>query len=127
LTLILDTNALSAFSRGDLHVRQLIAQNPGPFLPVIVLGEYRFGLLSASNRSAQISWLEGLAREWTVLEISVATAGHYADLRVFLRGQGRPIPSNDTWIAALAREHNLPILTNDFHFDGIPGVDIARF
>ena len=125
--MILDTNALSAFHRGNLRVREIIAQNPGPFLPVVVIGEYRFGLLSASNRLVQISWLEGLTRQWTVLDTGAVTAAHYADLRHFLRAEGRPIPSNDTWIAALAREHHLPILTHDAHFDNLPGIEVTKF
>jgi predicted nucleic acid-binding protein len=48
--LILDTNALSAFAEGTPSVGEKIARAPGPYLPVIVVGEYRFGLLAARDR-----------------------------------------------------------------------------
>ena len=41
----------------------------------------------------------------------------YAPLRATLKRLGRPIPANDTWIAALAMQHGLPILSRDEHFD----------
>ena len=47
----------------------------------------------------------------------------YAGLRVALRRSGRPIPANDAWIAALALQHRLPILSRDEHFDVVAGVE----
>jgi tRNA(fMet)-specific endonuclease VapC len=35
---------------------------------------------------------------------------------------GRPIPANDAWIAALAMQYGLPILSLDAHFDAVPDV-----
>ena len=46
---------------------------------------------------------------------------HYADINLELRQIGKPIPTNDLWIAALCRHHSLPILSNDRHFDFVPG------
>ena len=48
--MILDTNALSAFADGNQNVRETIVDAAGPYLPVIVIGEYRFGLLSSRDR-----------------------------------------------------------------------------
>jgi tRNA(fMet)-specific endonuclease VapC len=52
-----------------------------------------------------------------------ATAVAYARVRLALRRLGRPIPANDAWIAALALEHQLPILSRDEHFDVMAGVE----
>jgi len=52
------------------------------------------------------------------------TARHYARLRVGLRESGQPIPANDTWIAALAFEHGLPVLTRDAHFQSVAGLKV---
>ena len=120
--MILDTNAISAFAEGDPSVREKIAAGPGPYLPVIVLGEYRFGLLGTRDRERRLAWLNELARHWTVLEVSADTAITYAAVRQVLRERASPIPSNDVWIAALARQHNLSILSADAHFDRVPGV-----
>jgi tRNA(fMet)-specific endonuclease VapC len=71
---IVDTNAISAFAEGDQSVREKIAAGLGPYLPVIVLGEYRFGLQGIRDHKRRITWLEELTRRWTVLEVSVDTA-----------------------------------------------------
>jgi tRNA(fMet)-specific endonuclease VapC len=125
--MIVDTNALSAFADGDLKVRDLLGASTGPFLPVIVLGEYHFGLLQSREREKRLAWLESLITYWPVLDISRATAQSYSHVRQLLKRNATPIPSNDTWIAALALEHELPILSSDSHFDVIPGVKRISF
>ena len=57
-----------------------------------------------------------------ILDITSETSRVYAEIRYELRLAGRPIPENDLWIAALARQHRLPVLTNDAHFDQVSGV-----
>jgi predicted nucleic acid-binding protein len=120
--MIVDTNALSAFAEGNQGVRETIAAAPGPYLPVIVIGEYRFGLMTSRDRDRRMAWLEELMRHWIVLEISSATAASYAEIRCLLKRRSTPIPANDVWIAALARQHGLPVLTADSHLDAVPGV-----
>lgn len=120
--MILDTNALSAFAEGNQAVRQLIANSTGPFLPVIVIGEYRFGLKSTRDRIRRVAWLDELLKYWVVLEITADTAATYADIRYTLKQRSTPIPSNDAWIAALARQHGFPLLSTDLHFDLVPGI-----
>jgi tRNA(fMet)-specific endonuclease VapC len=127
MNMIVDTNALSAFADRDQNVRECLLSGSGPYLPVIVVGEYRFGLLSSRERDKRLGWLEALIREWEILEISEKTAVHYAELRRQLKEAATPIPSNDVWIAALAREHRLPVLTNDPHFDLVNGVERMSF
>jgi tRNA(fMet)-specific endonuclease VapC len=125
--MILDTNALSAFAEGNQNVRRVIARAEGPYLPVIVIGEYRFGLLSSRVKEKRLAWLEELMRHWQVLEISRETTLHYAELRRRLKEAATPIPSNDTWIAAVARQHGLTVLTNDPHFDLLDGIERLGF
>lgn len=125
--MIVDTNAISAFAVGDPSVREKIAAGPGPYLPVIVLGEYCFGLLESRERDRRLAWLKELTRHWTVLEVSAETAATYAELRQALKQRATPIPSNDVWIAALARQHNLSVLSADSHFDSVPGVRRIRW
>ena len=58
-----------------------------------------------------------------MLEVNEETAIRYAELRIQLKEAGTPIPSNDAWIAALCRQHALPILSRDRHFDLIKGLE----
>jgi tRNA(fMet)-specific endonuclease VapC len=122
LEVILDTNALSAFFNGDARLKAMLAEGPGISLPVIVLGEYRFGLLRSRMRKVIEPALDGLQAIADILLIDTETVRPYAKLSDQLKRAGTPIPSNDLWIAALALQHGLPIVSRDRHFDLTPGV-----
>ncbi len=120
--MILDTNALSDFLAKNEALANVIESAPLLALPVIVLGEYRFGLKSSSQRKRLERDLEHLLQDVAVFDIISMTASHYADIRADLKARGRPIPGNDLWIAAPARQYDLPVLTRDGHFDAVPGL-----
>ena len=56
------------------------------------------------------------------MPVTDATAVSYAAVRVSLKEKGTPIPANDAWIAALALQHRLPVLSRDKHFDAVPRI-----
>ena len=91
-------------------------------LPVVVIGEYRYGVLRSQRRDSLESWLDRTIKTVRVGVINLATANSYAAVRVMLRRKGRPIPTNDGWIAALALQHRLPLLSRDTHFDNVDGL-----
>jgi tRNA(fMet)-specific endonuclease VapC len=119
---ILDTNALSAFADGAAGVGEVLRRQKRAAIPVIVLGEFRYGIAQSRHRSTYEAWLASQLHAFECLHVTEETAVAYASLRVALKRAGRPIPANDAWIAALALEHRLPILTRDEHFDAIPGL-----
>lgn len=121
--MILDTNAVSALFAGDAALLPLLAGEPRLHLPVVVIAEYRYGLLRSRQRRTLAGLLDTLIAESRVLEIDLETAERYAQVRDELRRRGTPIPENDVWIAALARQHELPVVTRDEHFDQVPGLD----
>ena len=120
--MILDTNAISAWCDGDDALLAALPADRPLFLPVIVLGEYRFGIKVARDRKTRETWLDAVESALTVLDVSTETARHYAEVREELRRARTPIPENDLWIAALARQHDLPVITRDAHFDKVPGL-----
>jgi len=119
---ILDTNALSAFADGEAGVGEVLRRQARAAVPVIVLGEFRYGIAQSKHRSTYEAWLESQLPHFDILTITEETAVAYAALRVGLKRSGRPIPANDAWIAALALEHRLPVLSRDEHFDVVPGL-----
>ena len=121
--MILDTNALSAFVDGDAAVGQILRRQARAAIPVIVLGEYRYGIAESRRRSAYEAWLNAYLPHFDILAVTGETAIAYAALRVALRRSGRPIPANDAWIAALALQHRLPVLSRDQHFDVAPQLE----
>jgi predicted nucleic acid-binding protein len=120
--LILDTNALSAIAEGERGATKMFLRARQVSLPVIVLGEFRFGIAHSRHKREYERWLQELVSVCDVLAPDEETATWYAELRGELKQAGTPIPSNDTWIAALCRQHALPILTRDRHFDLIKGL-----
>jgi predicted nucleic acid-binding protein len=117
--MILDTNALSAFADGVPPIVEQIAAADELHVPVIVLGEYRFGIATSRRRREYERWLARGRSFWNVLPLVEDTATHYAFIRQELKRAGTPLPANDVWIAALARQHDLPILSRDSHFDAV--------
>jgi predicted nucleic acid-binding protein len=88
----------------------------------MILGEYRFGIAQSRRRKAYEKWLEELIVATRVLPVDQETTGYYAQIRLELKKAGKSIPSNDLWIAALARQYRLPLMSQDAHFDAVPGV-----
>jgi len=119
---ILDTNGLSAMADGDTSLEPLLQQAAEIAVPVIVLGEYRYGIRQSRHRARYERWLAEVLASCRVLVVDEGTAGQYAEVRDELKRSGRPIPGNDLWIAALARQHSLPLLSRDQHFDFVPGL-----
>lgn len=105
MDLIVGTNAISAIMDGDAKIVAAVSPADRKWVPVIVLGEYRFGLLQSRRRDEYERWLgERLCADY-VLPVDEATSPHYAQIRLELKHQGAPIPVNDLWIAALCRQH----------------------
>ena len=121
--MILDTDALSAAADREPAALEVVARAERLAVPVIVIGEYRLGISQSRRRTEYENWL----REWmeavTVLDIDEETTHHYAAIGSELKRSGKPIPANDLWIAALCRQHSLPLISRDRHFDAVRGLE----
>jgi len=119
---IVDTNALSGYADDEQDAIAAFKRAKDVAVPVIVLGEYRFGISQSRRSNDYEVWLAGFLRSLRILEITNETTLWYAGVRRDLRRIGKTIPANDMWIAALCRQHNLPILSRDRHFDAVSGL-----
>ena len=120
--MILDTNGLSALAEGELRLEPILRKATQIAVPVIVLGEYRYGIQQSRERQRYEHWLVEYLPNFRVLNVDEQTTISYAAVRGELKRAGTPIPSNDVWIAALCRQHSLPVLSRDRHFDLVPGL-----
>lgn len=120
--MILDTNAISALFDADPALGAILESSERHELPAIVIGEYRFGLIRSTKRRSLEGLLAELIAEMRVLSVDAETAKAYSTIRDELRRAGRPIPENDIWIAALARQYGLALVSRDGHFDDVPGL-----
>lgn len=119
--MILDTNALSAAADHDPEVIAILSSAEQLAIPVIVLGEYRYGIAQSRYRTRYSNWLDAFILDCLVLGINEETTHDYAAINLELKQIGKPIPTNDLWIAALCRQYTLPILSKDRHFDFVSG------
>lgn len=120
--MILDTNCLSAIADGQAGLESVLRQAGLFSIPVIVLGEYRYGIAQSRKRAQYEQWLNEALSAYRVLDIEERTTVHYGAVRTELQLAGTPIPVNDLWIAALCRQHSLPLLSRDRHFDVVAGI-----
>lgn len=120
--MILDTTGLSAIADGDSSLEPILDKAAEVAIPVIVLGEYRYGIQLSRERQRYEQWLAESIRDFRILDIDEETTRFYATLRLELKKAGTPVPSNDAWIAALCRQHSLSLVSRDRHFDLIRGV-----
>ncbi len=120
--MIVDTMALSDFLKEEPGIKRNVAGSTSFNIPVMVLGEYRFGLRLSKYRQILEAKLEELLKDVQILPVEEQTTGMYADIRSELKAAGTPIPENDLWIAALVREYDLPLLSKDRHFDNVQGI-----
>jgi tRNA(fMet)-specific endonuclease VapC len=104
--MILDTNGLSAIAEGDAALEPILRDAKQIAVPVIVLGEYRYGVQHSRDRRRYEQWLAESLPKYRVLEVDEQTAVSYVLVRGELKRAGTPIPSNDRWIAALCRQHS---------------------
>ena len=120
--MLLDTNAISAWAEQNPNLLGVMHGDRPWFRQSIALGEYRFGVLSSTRRAELEAWLAQVEAACVVLSPDARTACHYAEIRDALRRANTQIPYHDIWIAALARQHGLVVVTRDAHFDLIPGI-----
>jgi tRNA(fMet)-specific endonuclease VapC len=127
VALILDTSALSAFADGDEKLLRVIENESELALPAIVLGEYLYGIQQSRLRTSYETWIKANLAFFDLLPIVRETAQRYSEIRHELKAAGTPIPTNDLWIAALARHHRMRLVTRDGHFQVIQRLQILAW
>jgi len=122
VNVLLDTSAYSALYRGHQPILDVLRRSETVGVPAVVLGELYSGFRAGNRWAENTGQLAQFLSKPSVrvLNITEETALRYAEVDVFLRKKGRPIPRNDVWIAAVALEHGLQLLTLDTHFREIP-------
>jgi tRNA(fMet)-specific endonuclease VapC len=122
--IVVDTNAYAAFMLGDEDIVEVVAHAEALLLPSVVLGEllggFALGKRARANREELARFMS--SPRVTAAPISARTAESYALVYLALRRRGRPIPTNDLWIAASTLEHGAALLTRDAHFSAVEGL-----
>jgi tRNA(fMet)-specific endonuclease VapC len=124
IKVMLDTSAYSAFLRGNVEVKQALQAAEEIYLNPVVLGELYAGLAQGSrekkNREILREFLASPRVQISVIDEE--TAERYTAILTYLWSKGKPIPTNDLWIASTAMQHGLKLITTDGHYRDVPQI-----
>src|SRR6266581_7175859 len=113
---LLDTNIVIALFAKDSDVLRQLSAASQIFIPSIVLGELYYGANKSAHSKSNITHIDNFALKSSVLVCDTDTARHYGHIKDHLREKGNPIPENDIWIAAIAKQYHLTLASRDQHF-----------
>lgn len=122
--LLIDTNIYTYAMKGDLEIISNLQQAAHIGFTSISIGELLSGFKGGNrikkNREELEEFLD--SPRVSIFTIDEDTAEFYAEILLELKKIGKPIPTNDLWIAAVAFQHGLKLYTKDKHFSHIPGL-----
>lgn len=124
MRLLLDTNAYSALGRGHGATADLLRRAEEVLFSTVVLGEVLAGFRYGTRYQDNLDRLRRFLAQPRVRLVPVtwATADRYSRVFIALRRKGRPVPTNDMWVAAHALETGADLLSFDAHFGAIEGL-----
>jgi tRNA(fMet)-specific endonuclease VapC len=123
---LLDTNCL-IYVLENRHEGEILLKEKKLYVPSPAIGELYFG----ARKSARIEWnlerVRVFITRFVILPCDHETAEFYGEIKAALKRKGKPIPDNDIWIAAIASQHNLSIVTRDRHFNEVDGINLVSW
>ncbi|AFZ56136.1 type II toxin-antitoxin system VapC family toxin [Anabaena cylindrica FACHB-243] len=127
-SILLDTNAYTAFKRNQNEAVAIIGNVDIIVINPIILGELLGGFALGNKPEINLDELEKFMESprVKVFPIDEKTSKYYALIYSQLRKKGKPIPTNDIWIAATAIQHNLILFTYDSDFENIENLKLGN-
>ena len=127
-SICLDTNTYAALLTGQADALAIIGTADQVWMPAPVLGELRAGFLKGRKAAANELVLQDfLASQYVrVAHADEAVSRRYAQVFDQLRKAGKPIPTNDLWIAACALHVTCPLYSLDRHFQIVGGIALVQ-
>jgi tRNA(fMet)-specific endonuclease VapC len=115
--------------RGHRDVASLVRRAEAVLLPAVVAGELLYGFRYGSRFEENAARLEAFLETPSVnlLAVTFVTADRFGRIATALREKGRPIPTNDIWVAAQAMEAGADLVSSDAHFGLVEGLAWVSF
>ena len=124
---LLDTNIVIAMFAGEVAIQERRQNADRVFLPSPVVGELCYGARKSSRPIENLARVNRLTQNFRVIPCNLETARWYGIIKDRLRRKGRLIPDNDIWIAAIAIQRRLILVTRDAHFDEVESLQTERW
>ena len=124
IEILIDTNIYTFALKGDEEVISILQKVSRIGISAVSIGELLSGFKGGSKEKENRKELEIFLDSPRVFicDIDYNTAEYYAETLICLKEIGRPIPTNDIWIAATAFQYGLKLFSKDSHFKHIPGL-----
>ncbi len=124
MKVLLDTDAYSALKRGHGRLVDLVRKSETIFLSTVVVGELLYGFRCGSRFDRNLKELNSFVENpfVEVVSVTLATSDRFARIASALKSKGKPIPTNDIWIAAHAMETGADLVSFDRHYEWIDGL-----
>lgn len=122
--LVLDTSAVLAYFQGNDAARDALNFAEVVYLPAVSVGELYFGARKCSRPAQEEAKIEAIIDRTVALNVDYDTARVYGAVIHQLEVEGKRIPLNDIWIAAVTMQHGCTLLARDSHFTRIEGLDL---
>jgi tRNA(fMet)-specific endonuclease VapC len=121
---LLDTDAYSALKRANPVVVDLVRRSEEVLLSTVVAGELLYGFRRGNQYERNRDELDQFVASpfVTLVPVTMATADRFGRVAAALRARGKPIPTNDMWIAAQAMETGAELLSFDRHYEWVDGL-----
>jgi tRNA(fMet)-specific endonuclease VapC len=122
---LLDSNIIIALFADEVAIKDSLAKAEEVFVPSIAIGELYFGARKSVRTRDNLARIDEFAANNVVLGCDTDTARRYGEIKAGLRLKGNPLPENDIWIAAIALQHGLTMITRDTHFNEIENLKVV--
>ncbi|MYC95174.1 MAG: type II toxin-antitoxin system VapC family toxin [Caldilineaceae bacterium SB0661_bin_32] len=128
MKILLDANAYSLLMRGHREVAELVRRAEELLFSAVVVGELMYGFRRGAHFERNAADLRSFLDSpySSFVEVGPVTADRYSRIAAALRAKGRPIPTNDVWIAAHAMETGADLVSADAHFQHVEGIVWVR-
>ena len=124
---LLDTNIIIQMFTGDPTIQEKMLNGNNLFLASPALGELYYGAQKSDKVTENLHRINTFVENHIFLSCDLETAQWFGIIKNQLRRKGRLIPDNDIWIAAIAMQYNLILVTHDAHFDEVESLQTERW
>ena len=128
---ILDTNHASKLLEGNEPIASKVnaLKNSGSRFSIStsILGELFFAVFASSRREENLLQLREFLGDIILWNFDATAAEEFGKIQAEQKTKGKPIPSIDAQIAAVARIHGLKVLTADQHFSFIKSLSVENW
>ena len=123
---ILDTNVIIRIIKGDNAVAEQARKLKSIHTSAVVIGELLFGSEKSQQKQSNRDKYIQFCLSYPILDVTKIVASEYGRIKCELQAHGNIMPENDMWIAATALVNDMTVVTQDRHFEHIPGLTVLK-